>query len=60
MPVAFTHIGELVSDDINRRFKMSARPATPLKRGDILKVTLRLPDNTTIEVPVETRVEVEY
>ena len=59
MPVAFSHIGELVSEDINRRFREPAE-RTPLNRGHILKVILRLPDNTTIEVPVETRVEVEY
>jgi bifunctional DNA-binding transcriptional regulator/antitoxin component of YhaV-PrlF toxin-antitoxin module len=62
MPVAYNHIGELVSEDINQRFKKpaGAREYRPIKRGDILKVTLRLPDNTTIVVPVETRVEVEY
>ena len=59
MPVAFSHIGELVSEDINRRFREPAE-RRPLNRSDILKVILRLPDNTTIEVPVETRVEVEY
>jgi len=59
MPVAYNHIGELVSEDINRRFKEPAK-SLPLNRGDIRKVVLRLPDNTTIEVPVETRVEVEY
>ena len=62
MPVAYNHIGELVSEDINQRVKkpLGSRPYRPLNRADILKVTLRLPDNTTIEVPVETRVEVEY
>lgn len=59
MPVAYNHIGELISEDINRRFKKPAG-STPINRGDIIKVTLRLPDNTTIVVPVETRVEVEY
>ncbi len=63
MPVAYTHIGELVSDDINERFRLPGLGGIEypqLRRSDILKVTLRLPDNTTIEVPVETRVEVEY
>jgi hypothetical protein len=59
MPVAFSHVGELVSEDINRRFKEPVGNPT-INRGDIVKVVLRLPDNTTIEVPVETRVEVEY
>ena len=59
MPVAYSHVGELVSEDINRRFK-SPTMQMPINRSDIVKVTLRLPDNTTIEVPVETRVEVEY
>jgi hypothetical protein len=59
MPVAYNHVGELISEDINRRFKDAA--GTPhINRGDIVRVVLRLPDNTTIEVPVETRVEVEY
>ncbi len=59
MPVAYSHVGELVSEDINRRFKEPV-DNPPINRGDIVKVVLRLPDNTTIEVPVETRVEVEY
>ena len=59
MPVAYNHIGELVSEDINRHFRDPVKQ-TPLNRGHIEKVTLRLPDNTTIVVPVETRVEVEY
>ncbi len=63
MPVAYSYIGELVSEDINRRFKkpgLGGVEYRQLRRSDILKVILRLPDNTTIEVPVETRVEVEY
>ena len=54
MSVAFTHIGELVSEDINDRF------GHRLNRSDITKVTLTLPDGTEIEVPVETQVQVEY
>jgi len=59
MPVAFTHIGELVSENLTDRFRREPT-SKAIKRGDIIKVTLRLPDNTTIVVPVETRVEVEY
>ncbi len=57
MPSADTHIGELVSGDINRRFGAHRR----VNRSTIKKVTMILPGTTTeIEVPVETRVTVEW
>ncbi len=54
MAAAFTHIGELVSADINDRFGLSTR------RDDIKRVLLTLPDGTEIEIPVGTRVQIEY
>jgi hypothetical protein len=74
MTAAITHIGELVSDDINRRFRSDSAPSTcaikpgcarreqvkQLNRCDIERVTLIFPGGSEMRVPVETRVIVEY
>jgi hypothetical protein len=63
MPVAYSHIGELVSDDINERFGkpgLGGIEYRQLNRSDIEKVTLQLPDGTLMEIPVEARLIVEY
>lgn len=58
MPTIYNHIGELVSADVNHRFRaLTERMVT---RDDIKRVILKLPDGKEIEVPVETRVQVEY
>ncbi len=58
MPTRITHIGELVSNDINYRFSDLTFPR--VDRSSIKKVILTLPDGTVVVVPVETRVQVEY
>ena len=71
MPTAQTHVGELVSEDINHRFRSERGPMIlgrapgrlllrQFTRANIKKVTIILPDGKEIELPVEARVIVEY
>jgi hypothetical protein len=63
MPVAYSHIGELVSDDINERFGQPGYGGVTyrqINRSDIEKVTLQMPDGSLMEIPVEARLIVEY